>query len=146
MSVKQMLRTLDAEEFTFQMAYDLVEADELQRPGPRPPPTRSPSSPTPTTCGRSSKKCGAEMALTTTVTIHGLAELDTLLRQLPEEVAGDIMREGLEAGAEVIRTATAANIHSRTERLAKSLRVGRAGPPRENSRRGRRGRGPQTKL
>jgi hypothetical protein len=73
------------------------------------------------------------VALTTTVTVHGLAELDALLRKLPEDVAGDIMREGLEAGANVIRTATAANIHSRTGRLAKGLRVVVQVHPEENS-------------
>jgi hypothetical protein len=42
MSVRQMLRTLDNEEFAFQMAYDLLEAKErvtqpLQDPVPPPP-------------------------------------------------------------------------------------------------------------
>jgi hypothetical protein len=42
MSVKQMLRTLDSEEFTLQMAYDLVEAEDLHRPPGVPPPAPPP--------------------------------------------------------------------------------------------------------
>jgi len=52
MGLKQMLRTLDSEELTLHMAYDLVEAEDLARaPGtgpaaaPAPPPPMSPGPP-----------------------------------------------------------------------------------------------------
>jgi hypothetical protein len=61
MGCKQMLRTLDSEELTLQMAYDLVEAEDVaSAPGhataavpafPPPPPT-SPGPPRPMTADR----------------------------------------------------------------------------------------------
>lgn len=62
-------------------------------------------------------------SLTASIEIQNLDTLDDWLRQLPLDVSTTIMRDALGAGGEVIRSAAAANIHSRTGATAADLRV-----------------------
>jgi hypothetical protein len=61
--------------------------------------------------------------LTATLEIKGGAELDAMLRKLPEDVAGPIMQAALAAAGDVVRLAIATNIHSRTGKTAADVRV-----------------------
>lgn len=55
--------------------------------------------------------------------VRGLKELDEAMRKLPVEVAGPITLAALRAGGELIRSAAAANVDSRTGRTAADIRV-----------------------
>jgi hypothetical protein len=61
--------------------------------------------------------------LTATIEVRGLDALDAMLRALPQEIAGPILRDALAAAGEVVRAAAAANIHSRSGKTAADLRV-----------------------
>jgi len=57
------------------------------------------------------------------VQVFGLKELDTALRELPEEVSAHILGEALGAAGDVVLQAAKANIHGRTGRTAADLRA-----------------------
>ena len=61
--------------------------------------------------------------LTATIEVQGLEELDAMLRALPAEVAGPVLRDALAAAGEVVRLAAVTNIHSRTGQTAADLQV-----------------------
>lgn len=67
------------------------------------------------------------MANETTVTIKGLKELDDLLKALPGEIEGKIMRSALRTGQKVIADAARANLAAngnvKTGSLYRSIRI-----------------------
>lgn len=58
------------------------------------------------------------------VHVKGLAELQKFLDTLPVKVERNILRSALRAGANVVKPAAQANIHSVSGELAASLKVG----------------------
>src|SRR4030095_7456954 len=62
-------------------------------------------------------------AFTMQIEVKGVAELDRMLKRLPDIVEQRLMREALEVGGELVRKAAAANIHSRAGRTAADIKV-----------------------
>jgi HK97 gp10 family phage protein len=58
-----------------------------------------------------------------TIEVRGLAELDRMMKRLPDIVEERIMRDALEVGGEVLRKAAVGNIHSRSGRTAADIKV-----------------------
>jgi HK97 gp10 family phage protein len=62
-------------------------------------------------------------AVKATIHVKGLAELDRMLKRLPDIIEERIMRDALEVGGEMLRKAAVSNIHSRSGRTAADIKV-----------------------